>query len=91
MMYMAYAEKPKVRSNSYSCNVVHNFEHSWQCGILAADLEGIKLDMVIMQKVLESKISAVDKLRENDEINQLRKELSDERENVKYLRLIFQS
>ncbi len=51
-----YAEKPKVRSNSYSCNVVHNFEHSCQCGILAiaADLEGIKLDMVIMQKVLES-------------------------------------
>ena len=55
-----YAEKPKVRSNSYSCNVVHNFEHGCQCGILVADLKGIKLDMVIMQKVLESKISAVD-------------------------------
>ncbi len=77
-----YAEKPKVRSNSYSCNVVHNFEHGCQCGILAADLEGMKLDMVIMQKVLESKISAVDKLRENDEINQLRKELSNEREKT---------
>ena len=80
-----YAEKPKVRSNSYSCNVVHNFEHDCQCGILAADLEGIKLDMVIMQKVLESKISAVDKLRENDEINQLQKELSNEREKRKVL------
>ncbi len=80
-----YAEKPKVRSNSYSCNVVHNFEHGCQCGILAADLEGMKLDMVIMQKVLESKISAVDNLRENDEINQLRKELSNEREKRKVL------
>ena len=45
----------------------------------------MKLDMVIMQKVLESKISAVDNLRENDEINQLRKELSNEREKRKVL------
>ena len=80
-----YAEKPKVRSNSYSCNVVHNFEHGCQCGILAANLKGMKLDMVIMQKLLESKISAVDKLRENDEINQLRKELYNEREKRKVL------
>ena len=64
---------------------MHNFEHGCQRGILAADLEGVKLDMVIMQKVLESKISAVDKLRENDEINQLRKELSNEREKRKVL------
>ncbi len=64
---------------------MHNFEHGCQCGILAADLEGIKLDMVIMQKVLESNISAVHKLRENDEINQLRKELSNERGKGKVL------
>ncbi|CAB3994751.1 Hypothetical predicted protein [Paramuricea clavata] len=80
-----HSEKLKVRSNSLPCNVVHDFEHGCQCRLLAADLEEVKLDMVIMQRNMESKIFAIEKSRESEEINQLQKELSNEREKCKNL------
>ena len=80
-----HSEKLKVRSNSFPCNVVHDFEHGCQCRLLAADLEEVKLDMVIMQRNMESKIFAIEKSRESEEINQLQKELSNEREKCKNL------
>ena len=80
-----HSEKLKVRSNSFPCNVVHDFVHGCQCRLLAADLEEVKLDMVIMQRNMESKIFAIEKSRESEEINQLQKELSNEREKCKNL------
>ena len=80
-----HSEKLKVRSNSFPCNVVHDFEHGCQCRLLAADLEEVKLDMVIMQRNMESKIFAIEKSRESEEINQLQKELSNERGKCKNL------
>ena len=49
-----HSEKLKVRSYSFPCNVVHDFEHGCQCRLLAADLDDVKLDMVIMQRNMES-------------------------------------
>ena len=75
-----HSEKLKVRSNSFPCNVVHDFEHGCQC----------KLDMVIMQRNMESKIFAIEKSQESEEINQLQKELLMKGKNVKTLKLIYQ-
>jgi hypothetical protein len=50
---------------------VHDFEHGCQCRLLAADLDDVKLDMVIMQRNMESKFFAIEKSRKSEEINQL--------------------
>jgi hypothetical protein len=54
----------QVRSNSPHCSKVMKRDCDCQCGLLAAELEGIKLDLVIMQRNVESKTNAVN----NDEV-----------------------
>ena len=56
-----------------------------KCGLLAAELEGIKLDIVIMQRNFASKISTPNVVRENDEIRRLEQELANARERCKHL------
>ena len=56
-----------------------------KCGLLAAELEGIKLDMVIMQRNIESKISTSNTIRESDEIKCLKQELANAKERCKHL------
>ena len=51
---------------------------------MAAELEGIKLDTVIMQRNIESKIQP-NKIRENDESKRLEQELYNAREECKNL------
>jgi hypothetical protein len=48
-----------------------------RCDVLAADLEGVKLDIVIMKNDIESKIHAgnSNSIRDKDEITQLKHEL----------------
>ena len=59
------------------CELLNKPDCSCQCGVLAAELEGVKLDMIIMNKNIESKTFAT---REKDEIARLRKDLDIERE-----------
>ena len=82
-----YNEELKVEKNLFSGNVDHDFVKGCRCRLLAADLEEVKLDMVIMQRVIDSKISAVVNEKESDEIKQLRKELSNERQKCKTLEI----
>ena len=56
-----------------------------KCGLLAAELEGIKLDMVIMQRNFESKIPTSNTIRESDEIKCLKQELANAKERCKHL------
>ena len=57
------------------------------CGVLAADLEGIKLELVILQRdivaVANSAASKVSKGNNQNEINRLQRELSNESEKKK--------
>ncbi|CAB4040720.1 Hypothetical predicted protein, partial [Paramuricea clavata] len=65
--------------NPSLCEYLRKPDCGCQCGMLAAELEEVKLDMLIMNKNIESKISAAINVRENDEIIQLRKNLFNER------------
>ena len=56
-----------------------------KCGLLAAEIEGIKLDMVIMQRNIESKMQP-NKIRESDESKRLEQELYKAREECKNLK-----
>ena len=56
-----------------------------KCGLLAAEIEGIKLDMVIMQRNIESKMQS-NKIRESDESKRLEQELYNAREECKNLK-----
>ena len=57
-----------------------------KCGVFAAELEGVKLDMLIMNKNIESKMSACMDVRVKDaEIIQLKKALFNEKERCKQL------
>ena len=53
--------------------------------VSAAALEGIKLDMVIMQRNIESKVSTSNIIRQKDEIERLEKELINARAWCKHL------
>ena len=56
-----------------------------KCGLLAAEIEGIKLDMVIMQRNIESKMKPGG-IRESDESKRLEQELYKAREECKNLK-----
>ena len=56
-----------------------------KCGLLAAEIEGIKLDMVIMQRNIESKMQP-NKIGESDESKRLEQELYKAREECKNLK-----
>ena len=58
---------------------------SCQCGVLAAELEGIKLDMTIQNKNIDSRIFKVINAWEKDKIVHLKKDLYNEREKRKQL------
>ena len=57
------------------------------CGILAADLEGAMLGIVILRNRIDSIANSKvgDSSKENDEINRLQREVSDEKEKTKKL------
>ena len=71
----------QVRSNLPHCNTVLKRDCDCQCRLLAAELEGIKLDLVIMQKNIESNINVVN----NDEVTKLNRDLRSERQKSKRL------
>jgi hypothetical protein len=47
-------EQDEVRSTSISSTILQGSTTNCRCNLLAADIEGIKLDMVIMQTQIES-------------------------------------
>ena len=61
-----------------------NLQCDCKCGILVAELEGIKLDMVIMQRNIESN-SRKANIAQEEEVKRLEKELANEREKNKQL------
>ena len=77
--------KDEERSNPSLCEYLRKPDCGCQCGMLAAELEGVKLDLLIINKNMESKISAAINERENDEIIQLKKDLFNERRKCKQL------
>jgi uncharacterized coiled-coil protein SlyX len=80
------AKKHKnVRSDPSVCELLNKSDCGCQCGVLTAELEGVKLDMVIMNKNIESKIVEAINAREKDEIACLKKHLDNEREKCERL------
>lgn len=75
----------QVRSNYPHCNLLQRHDCGCQCRLFAAELEGLKLDVVIMQKNIQTKTFAADKPDKNDEIGQLKQDLFNEREKCKCL------
>ena len=59
-----------------------NLQCDCKCGILVAKLEGIKLDMVIMQRNIESN-SRKANIAQEEEVKRLEKELANERETTR--------
>ena len=66
-------------SESSCVNSLCNTQCDCKCGLLAAELEGIKLDIVIMQRNLESNNLATNAVLEN-EFKRLEKGLVKEKE-----------
>jgi hypothetical protein len=62
----------KIRLNIV-CESLNKSDCGCQCGVLTAEVEGIKLDMVIMNTNIDSKIFAAINARETDEIACLKK------------------
>jgi hypothetical protein len=67
------------------CELLNKSDCGCQCGVLTAELEVVNLDMVIMNKNIESKIFAAINAREKDEIACLKKDLDNEREKCERL------
>ena len=82
-------EQDEVRSTSISSTILQGSTTNCRCNLLAADIEGIKLDMVIMQMQIESnnvsQNRVLNKLGERDEISCLKQDLHKERERSKEL------
>ena len=55
-----------------------------QCGLLAAELEGVKLDLVILQRNVDTRITSAQKTHD-DEVTQLRHIYAKERERCELL------
>ena len=74
-------------SNTRASNIMQGLQNVCRCDVLAADLEGVKLDIVIMQNDIEPKIHAANSnsIRDKDEITQLRHELFCEKEKCRRL------
>ena len=75
----------KVRPKPVYQELLSIFQCDCKCGLLAAEIEGIKLDMVIMQRNIESKMQP-NKIRESDESKRLEQELYKAREECKNLK-----
>ena len=74
-----------VRSDPSVCELLNKSDCGCQCGVLSAELERVKLDMVIMNKNIESKIFAAINAREKDEIAWFKRDLDNEREKCERL------
>ena len=78
-----------MRSTSISSTILQGSTANCRCNLLVADIEGIKLDMVIMQMQIESnnvsQNRVLNKLSERDEITCLKQDLQTERERNKEL------
>ena len=74
----------KCQSESACLKSQCNLQCDCKCGILAAELEGIKLDMVIMQRNIESN-SRKANIAQEEEVKRLEKELANEREKNRQL------
>ena len=74
----------QVRSN-YHCNLLQRHDCGCQCRLFAAELEQLKLDIVIMQTDIQTKTFVADKPDKKDEIGQLKQDLFNEREKCKRL------
>ena len=57
------------------------------CGVLAAELEGVKLDIVILQKRMDLQVNSTTERmsRDDDEMNRLKREILEEKEKSKRL------
>ena len=73
MSYCAFSNSDKSSTQRFYCDC--------QCSLLAADLEGIKLEIAVMQ----SDINANASKPRSDEVNRLKIELFSERERCKRL------
>ena len=82
MPTQASTNDSKVSSNTRASNIMQGPRNVCRCDVLAADLEGVKLDIVIMQNDIESKIHAANSnsMRDKDEITQLKHEIFCEKE-----------
>ena len=82
-------EQDEVESTSISSTILQGSTTNCRRNLLAADIEGIKLDMVIMQMQIESnnvsQNRVLNKLGERDEISCLKQDLHKERERSKEL------
>ena len=74
----------KCQSESACLRSQCNLQCDCKCGILAAELEVIKLDMVIMQRNIESN-SRKANIAQEEEIKRLEKELANKREKNRQL------
>ena len=79
--------KANEQTESHSkVSIEHDFNLGCQCRMLAADLEGVKLDIAIMCKDIEAKL-AVQNLRDSDskQVRELKHELLNEKEKRRQL------
>ncbi|CAB4024508.1 Hypothetical predicted protein [Paramuricea clavata] len=73
--------------NHQKVSIEHDFKLGCQCRILAADLEGVKLDIAIMCRDIETKFLAAFNSRDSDseQISELKRELLKEKEKCSQL------
>ena len=73
--------------NHQKVSIDNDFKLGCQCRILAADLEGVKLDIGIMCRNIETKFLAAYNSRDSDseQINELKHELLNEKEKYRQL------
>jgi hypothetical protein len=75
--------------NHQKVSIEHDFKLGFQCRILAADLEGVKFDIGIMCRNIETKFHAAYSSRDSDstseQINELKHELLNEKEKCRQL------
>ena len=79
-----FADSDSVDSSNH-VSAVRESKCDCQCGLLAAELEGVKLDLVILQKSVDTKINTSQKTY-NDEVAQLRSIYDKERERCEQLK-----
>ena len=83
-----------IRKEECTCKVrsdptyqILSSSHRCDCGcrLLAADLEGVKLEMAIMQRNIESKTFSAGLPQDNEKIKQLEQDLANERDKCRKL------
>ena len=76
MPTQASTNDSKVSSNTRASNIMQGLQNVCRCDVLAADLEGVKLDIVIMQNYIESKIHAANSNSIREKCRRLENDLS---------------